>query len=128
MLQQQLGAAEPSRLIERVYSPEMNRETIAALAQTVFTAARHDAVAASVVDAAARDLAEMVATLAMRLAFAPQGFTLGLAGGLLTQQADLRARLAECLNATGVQPLLTSLVAEPVFGAVRLAQRAAATR
>ncbi len=125
--QQQLGAAAPQDLIERVYCPDMTRERIASLAIVVFDAAMSDFVAQQIVDTAAIDLAEMVTALIQPLSLPVGEYTLALAGSVLEQQETLRQRVLDRLQQTVAEPGDVRIVSEPVCGAVTLARIAACT-
>lgn len=124
VLQRELDAATPEHLVERIYAPDMTRERIAGLSPILFDAARDDVVAQSIIDGAADELAQMVAVLCRRLVFAHRGFSLALAGSVLLNQEILRNLLLRGLEARGCLPMGTSLVDQPVRGAIALARLA----
>ena len=77
-------ANRPQQLVEVIYAPDMERRRLAQLAPVVLEAAEAgDAVAIHLVDAAARDLCEMVDVLCARLSWEPRTLPLALAGSLL---------------------------------------------
>lgn len=123
--QQQLAAAAPQDLIERIYGPDMTRERIASLAIVVFDAAARDTIAQQIVDSAAADLADMAAALVQPLNLPAGEYPLALAGSVLGQQATLRQRVLDRLHQTAAAPGTVSIVTEPVRGAVTLARIAA---
>lgn len=125
--QQRLAAAVPSDLIGRVYDPAMSRERLAELANVVFNASPTDVVAASIVSAAAADLATMVAALVEPLQLANGTFPLAFSGGMLLHHESLRQRLLAALQAASATPSSVTLVPDPVRGAVALARAAAVT-
>ena len=114
-------------MIGKVYGPDMSRERLAALARVVFDCLHVDKVAVGTFLDAARELAELVASVAARLRLQPQGYTLGLAGGVLLQQRSyldqVLAALVIRLGPSGPLPREWKVVAEPVQGAVALAQK-----
>jgi len=94
LLTERLGAADPAQLREHAY-PSPSVTAIAALATTVLAAADDDAVAGSILDAAADDLVSLVDSCASRL---PTGRGAGalpvvLAGGLLEPGSALHRRV-----------------------------------
>ena len=115
VFQYSLAAESPEELVGKVYGPEMTREQLAVVAEFVFAAAL-DPVADGIIAAAARDLRELVATVARRLSL-PTGYTLALAGGVLVHQREFAAQVAAPCSANWM------LVAEPVQGAVALARQ-----
>lgn len=111
------------RLVTAVYGSDDPRATIASLAPVVVNAAEQgDAAAGEILDVAASELAEMVASVARRLDFAQGRFPLCLAGRLLVDPCPLRVRLAARMAWLDLEPTIT-VVPEPVAGAVRLAAR-----
>ncbi len=121
--QQQLDAATPQHLIERVYDPKMTRERIASLAVVVFDAAATDLLAEIIIEAAAVQLADMVAALIGPLSLSIGKYPLGLAGGVLLNQESLRQLVLARLDEKGIAPGTVSLVTEPVRGAVSMARQ-----
>jgi len=121
-LMRSLDAPTPEALVERIYAPEMTRERLARLCQTVFDAAPADATARAIVAAASRDLASMVATLCRRLQFASGQFPLALAGSVILSQPLLRELLGEQLAEAAALPQSTTLVTDPVRGALGVAR------
>ncbi|MBA3480241.1 MAG: N-acetylglucosamine kinase [Pirellulales bacterium] len=97
------------------------RGAIASLADAVESAASNgDATAAGIVEAAAEELATMVATLAKQLLFG-QEFPLALAGGVICGSELLRNRLQAALKARSLAPTPIKLVPHPVAGCLRIA-------
>jgi N-acetylmuramic acid 6-phosphate etherase len=123
--QRELGAAEPTQLVERVYSAQMTRERLASLGKVVFEAAKEDEVARAVIADAARQLAEHVVSLGRRLDLAAGDFPLALAGSVALNQRELREAIVAQLRADGLAPKSVELIAEPVRGALALARRIA---
>ncbi len=115
-----LTVATPSELIDRIYGTALSRDQIAACAELVFEAAKHDPVARQILQAAADDLATMVTTLARRLNFAAGKFPLAIAGGVLIHQPSFRADLTARI---GLPPNSVVPVPCPAVGAVMIARR-----
>ncbi|MCU0878792.1 MAG: N-acetylglucosamine kinase [Pirellulaceae bacterium] len=120
-VQQALSAEEPADLIAKVYAVDMTRQRIASLAPLVFAAEATDPLARSIVEGAASDLAEMVAALAAKLPLKAGGYRLAMAGGLFVHQPSYRERVVSNLCERQIGPRDTSVVADPVRGAVHLA-------
>jgi N-acetylglucosamine kinase-like BadF-type ATPase len=126
---QKLEVDSPQELIAKVYSPDMTRERLAALATVVFCHRITDEVAGSIVEGAAGALAELVATTAARLRLPPRGYSLAMAGGALLHEVEYLADVLDAvlrkLRRQGTQPARWEIVKEPVCGAVALARLAA---
>jgi N-acetylglucosamine kinase-like BadF-type ATPase len=120
--QQELAASGPEQLVERIYTPEMTRERLAALAKVVFETANEDSVAQAILHAAAEELASMIAVLSRRLGMPARAFPLALSGGVILHQALLREKVLEYLVRDGAAPADVALVTEPVRGAVAIAR------
>ncbi len=117
------GLQIPSQLISTIYSGSFDRTAIAGHSQVVFRAAdASDAVAMAILRQASRDLAELIAAIASTLGLA-SNFALGLTGGVLIGREDVRAALIDELRGNCLEPTPT-IVADPVFGAVRIAGQA----
>ena len=89
------------------------------------TTAATDAVAQSIVVAAANDLAEMVAVLYCRLSL--DQCPLALTGSVVLNQPELRAQFLTQLANRGCHTPTVTLVYEPMRGAIVLARRVART-
>lgn len=116
------GLSEPLELISAVHRLADDRAALAGLAQLVLAAADQDAVARTIVHQAGDELAGLVAS-AVRRAGLSGPFPLAMAGGLLVHSRVLQDRVAEALEAHRLKAHPTTLVPEPVVGAVRLAAR-----
>ena len=115
--------SQPEELVRAVYEIAGNRREIARLAEIVTqVAAAGDPVAQDVLDNAASELATMVATVAGRLKFLDGQYPLALTGGALIAENGLRDRLESRMLSLGLAPRSIAPVAEPVTGAVLLAQ------
>ena len=99
------------------------RGAIASLADLAEAAARNgDATAVGIVEAAAEELATMVATLAKQLSFG-QSFPLALAGGVICGSELLRNRLQAALESRSITPSPVKLVPHPVAGCLLIARQ-----
>jgi N-acetylglucosamine kinase-like BadF-type ATPase len=126
-VQQTLEVSEPADLIAKVYAAEVTRERIASLARLVFAAEATDPLARSIVEGAASELAELVATLAAKLQFEQGSYRLAMAGGVLVHQPTYRERVVSNLCERQIGPRETNVVVDPVRGAVRLACKTASS-
>ena len=116
------GVGSVSRLVHEVHACDPRRHRIAGLGGAVQAAAdAGDAVAAAILDEAARELLAAAATVAARLALRDTPFPFVLAGGLFHGVPRLREAVLQGLHgvAPHCQPQL--LTQEPALGAVRLA-------
>jgi N-acetylglucosamine kinase-like BadF-type ATPase len=113
------GLEAPEQLIGQVYRTETTRSEIAALAQRIVALAdAGEPAAISLLDDAAHDLAQLVATVARKLdLIAPP---VALAGGLLGAGERLRRGIA---TYTGMDLGTLTYVEEPARGAVAIAHR-----
>jgi N-acetylglucosamine kinase-like BadF-type ATPase len=118
-----LRISRAENLVEAIYHADVDRATVASLADLVLEAARaHDPVAIALVDRAAGDLAEMVVAVAARLRFGEEPFPLALTGGLLLAGQDvLTTRIDGHLRRRRVDVQAWNYVSEPAVGALRLA-------
>jgi N-acetylglucosamine kinase-like BadF-type ATPase len=120
---QELNASDPNELVELIYGPQMTRERLAGLAVAVFVSAATDFAARGIIQTAASDLAEMVATLCRRLNLPSKGYALALAGSVILNQPLLRSLLEQQLAERDCTPEIIHAVDEPVAGALALARR-----
>jgi N-acetylglucosamine kinase-like BadF-type ATPase len=125
--QNELGAASPQDLIDRVYSPTLTRERLAGLAHIVFDAAERDTTAHEIMSTGAAQLAEMIVVLCRNLQLAAKSYPLALAGGVVVNEAYLRELLIGFLDYHQVPPASIVTVTDPVRGAIALARSAAAS-
>jgi N-acetylmuramic acid 6-phosphate etherase len=114
------GLDQPHELIPTIYRGSWDRKALAALAPLVIEAVAEDAVAARIVDEAARDLAQTAAAAARSLGLGERPLPLALAGGLLLASAGYRERVLQALKSLNVYPDPVTLVSEPAVGAIRL--------
>lgn len=121
-LQEAIGAKAPSELIEQIYTPNLGREQVAALAVHVFDLASTDVVASQLLDTATDDLAMMVDVLVRKLSLTA-GYTLAAAGSVLLNQPAFVQRIDARLRQRGATPVEWRMVPQPVAGAVALARR-----
>ena len=111
---------DPAELIEFVYSSPAPREQIARLAETVFRVAETgDACARSILDTAARQLAEMLVSVRTNLKLPVQGIPVALTGSVLTNQPLF---LRAVVHHANVAESDITVVQEPVVGAVSIAR------
>jgi N-acetylglucosamine kinase-like BadF-type ATPase len=117
---EKLGIQSAAELVPLVYEQEMPRYRIAALAPLVESArAAGDAVAAGILDLAARELALAARTVARTLGLGEQAFPVVLAGGVFKASPALAPALLQHLEMPLAQP--RALDVEPARGAVMLA-------
>jgi N-acetylglucosamine kinase-like BadF-type ATPase len=124
-LMQMLGVKSPAELIAKVYHAEMTRDQLSRLAAVVFEYRTTDDVARTIVAAAARDLADIVATVAKRLRLSRGSYTLAVAGGLLLNEPNYVDAVLFELTFQAAEPGRRVIVSEPVLGAVALARELA---
>src|SRR5262249_11890634 len=116
-----LGLQQPQDLVSAVYGGSLGPGALARLAPLGTALAGEGAVAAAIVDEAARELAETSMAVVRQLGWGAVPIPLALAGGLLLADADYRRRVSEALKRLGIAVGPVDLVAEPAAGAVRLA-------
>jgi N-acetylglucosamine kinase-like BadF-type ATPase len=122
-LQEALGVDGPMGLIEAVYHSEMDRQGIAALATVVVQASDGgDPVAQRLLEVAANDLSQMVATLAGRLTLSRDHLPLALGGSLLLKSDTLKLRVSQLLAQAHAMTPTINEVAEPVRGTLTIAR------
>jgi N-acetylglucosamine kinase-like BadF-type ATPase len=125
-LLQKLQADSPEQLIGKVYSSEVTRERLAELASVVFEFRSTDDEAGRIIAAAARELAEMVTTVAAKLGLAAGEYTLAITGGVLLHQLNYLELVSTALlfpwPKPGFWPGRKVTVEDPVRGAVALAR------
>jgi N-acetylglucosamine kinase-like BadF-type ATPase len=115
---------EPSQLVSYIYRPEVSRTEIAMLARRVIDlAGAGDQDALGIVDAAAKELARLVAVVVQRLSLVESPLALG--GGLLGENSCLRIHL---LQHAGVPLGPVEYVDDPAVGALVLARQLLADR
>jgi N-acetylmuramic acid 6-phosphate etherase len=121
---QKFNIPRPLDLIGVVYQGKVDRPTIAAWSDLVFEEAdAGDDVAQQIVAHAARELAQTVAAVGRQIGLKGRDFPLAASGGLLIHHAAYRRQLADELLVAGYRADPIGIVAEPVAGAVVLAQR-----
>lgn len=124
-----LGLQKPLELIPAIYPIAADRSQIAAFAEVVTQVAEDgDAPACQILDAAAGELAAMVAAVARQLGFAAGAFPLALTGGVLLGSERLRSALEDRMRSLDLGLDSISAVKDAVAGAVRLAQSEANRR
>jgi N-acetylglucosamine kinase-like BadF-type ATPase len=117
-----LEISSAAEIVTAVYSHEIPRSVMARLAPLAFDAAeRLDTVACDLVTDAARDLSAMVLAVAKRLSLQEQ-LSLSMTGAVLLQQVKFRNMVVDAIAAKGIRVANTTVVADAVEGAVRMAQ------
>lgn len=115
---------DASELIPIIYEDKTDRSTIARLAPIVFQLAETgDAVAAEIIESAARELKEMVIAVATKLGLASDPFALAVTGGVLLHQPKLVDRIRDQLCESGINRVDVKLVQDPVIGALAIAAK-----
>jgi len=121
-----LNVRQPLEIIPAIYRIADDRAAVASLAGIVYQAAtENDAVAQGILDRAADELAAMIAAVARELDLLSANFPLALAGGALLGSSELQRRLETSIGLLGLHADPIASVAEPVLGALKLAQSAA---
>jgi N-acetylglucosamine kinase-like BadF-type ATPase len=119
-----LELSEPRELIDRVHNRGLTREELGSLAPRVIDACRNgDATAAGILEEAAGELAQLVATTARRL-FAGQPCELILVGGLARSGPPFQDRLIDRIHQAAPNVCVREPELSPVQGAVLEAMRA----
>jgi N-acetylglucosamine kinase-like BadF-type ATPase len=114
--------AEPRALAERICRPDLDRASLAALAPEVIALAATDALARSIVERAADELAQLVEVTAARL-FAPHPSELILTGGLARSGPPFTPLLTSRIEAKAHGVAVVEPELPPVLGAVIEAAR-----
>ena len=123
------GARRPQDLVALVQRPETSRADLARLAEDVEAVAiAGDAVARSIVDAAAGHLAALVTALERRRPRAGDPWDLHLGGGLLAHATSLTAAVVDRVRRGPCPPARVEVVADAAIAATRIAARRAAGR
>jgi N-acetylglucosamine kinase-like BadF-type ATPase len=126
-LAETLRLPSPQHLLPWAQEAISQPAEIANLASCIFSACDHDRVAREIVEAAAKELADMVVAVATQLAVRSSDFVLAVAGGLLVHRPEYRALVESQLARTFTQPRQVVVISDPVVGALGLAARAART-
>lgn len=117
---------EPRDLPKAIYAQTTHADDIARYAKLVFdAAAQGDAVAKSIVDLAAQQLASCVLAVARRLKIADSAFPVAYVGGLFKGGEVLLAPLRAAVAAEAVKAVVQAPLRTPVEGAAQMAIRAA---
>jgi N-acetylglucosamine kinase-like BadF-type ATPase len=123
---QALGVDSPSQIVTAIYAPDFDRARMAALAPMVLIAcAASPEDERRLLSPAGAALAEMSIAVAKALGWPSGPLPLGAAGGFLLSAPAVLDAMIDGLNQAGYQPAVTR-VADPVRGAVLLAERALA--
>ncbi len=125
---QELRVPSPADVVAKIYSPEMTRDKLAALAGVVFEMASTDRVAESIVSTAVNDLAELAITLVAKLQLSNERYTVALAGGALVHLPNYRDQVVVGIDIGLIarklpRPARNVTIEEPVRGCVELARR-----
>jgi len=116
-----IGATTVLDVTKTIYRRADPRAAIASVAPVVIAAAdENDSHAQSIVDAAAADLAKLVARAVRSLGFAESPFPLAVAGGVLVGSKRLPQQLQIELRRIGLAAAI-NVVDEPLEGCIRLA-------
>jgi N-acetylmuramic acid 6-phosphate etherase len=118
---QRFGLQQPQELIRAIYGGSWDRAALAGLAPLVTRTAAEDAVAAGLVEEAARELADTAAAVIRQLEWGQAPIPLALAGGLMLAETDYRNQVLEEMRHRGIEVAPIERVREPAEGAVRLA-------
>lgn len=122
-----LEVASTVEIVTAVYSHEIPRAVIAGLAPLAFDAAeRLDVVSCRIVTGAASDLAAMVMAVTERLHLQDH-LSFSVTGAVLLQHQKFRDMIIDMIASQGVRVASTTVVADPVLGAVRMAESMAAS-
>ncbi|MCA9069962.1 MAG: hypothetical protein KDA84_13615, partial [Planctomycetaceae bacterium] len=82
-----------------------------------------DAMALQLLESAAEELAKLINTTAKKLGLDAQPLPCCCTGGLLLNTPDLQTQIVKNLNAQGIQLADFVPVQEPVWGALKIAQK-----
>ncbi|HYK42280.1 MAG TPA: BadF/BadG/BcrA/BcrD ATPase family protein [Thermoanaerobaculia bacterium] len=122
-LLEHFGLAHIDQLVRRVYDSEYPRHEVALFAVRVAAAAAAgDAVAASILGDAARELVLAAESVVARLGLGPDGYDVVLSGGTFAALPALQREVTTALSKPGAS--IVPLEVEPAAGAVRLALEA----
>jgi N-acetylmuramic acid 6-phosphate etherase len=123
-----LECRSPMDLRTIISREEFDARRLASLAPLVLSAAEAgDQVAGTIVEAAARELAGLVPSVAQRLDF-ESGIELAVTGGVLVHSRLLRERMLEEIAAAGLNVARVGVVETSVRGAIRIARGMVAER
>jgi N-acetylglucosamine kinase-like BadF-type ATPase len=122
-----LGVTSPEEIVTTIYAPGFDRARIASLAPEVLAAcALAPEIGERLLVPAGTDLAEIVSAVARSLGWSSGPLPLAVAGGFLLSAPLVRHGMIDNLSRQGYQVHVSS-VAEPVRGAIILAERALGT-
>jgi N-acetylglucosamine kinase-like BadF-type ATPase len=121
-----LGATSPAQIVTTIYAPGFDRARIASLAPEVLAAcSQAPEIGERLLVPAGAELAEIVGAVARALGWSSGPLPLAMAGGFLLSATIVRQGMIDKLGRQGYQ-VDVSPVAEPVRGAIILAERALA--
>ncbi|MEZ6035302.1 MAG: BadF/BadG/BcrA/BcrD ATPase family protein [Planctomycetaceae bacterium] len=116
-----LNIKSPEEIITAVYSHEVPRAVVASVACLAFPAAgKHDLVAEKILQKAAKELAEMAAVSARRLAL-QSDLSLSMTGAVLLQNPDFCEQVIAEIETMGIRLARKIKIEHPVSGAVNMA-------
>jgi N-acetylglucosamine kinase-like BadF-type ATPase len=123
-LLKELGTTDARDFIPAVYRGKWDKAAIAGLAPLVLNvAASGDAIATTIFEQEARELARTAAGAVAAGGLPREGVPVALTGGMVIENTVFRERFLSELRACGVTPDPVGLVDDPVVGAVVLARR-----
>ena len=120
-----LGLENATDLIGLIYNPNTTRDQIAKLAGIVFALAHEDPVSKAIVDQGAEHLAELIATVGMRLEFPEKNIApmIGFAGGNFCNQPVLLHATLAALERRSFTISSAVRIYEPALGGFVLASQ-----
>ena len=120
-----LKLSAPQDIVTAVYGHEVPRAVVANMAPLGFAAAaRRDKVAMEILKQAAAELAAMAIVTARRLEMQSM-LCLAFTGSVLIQNPEFRQQVLAEIEAAGIKLFQTTVVEDPVAGAVNIAARLA---
>ena len=116
------SVSDPTRLMPTIHASPDPLNRVAAIAPLVVQAAGEDKTAGMILDSAARELCQMISVARTNVGY-DDGYSLAIAGSVLTKTSAVRDRLEFTLKTTDCVPKIITTVFEPVYGAVAMAIR-----
>lgn len=121
---ERLELDQPDDLLEAIYLSGRDRAWIASLADVVTSIAESgDPVARTLLDSAAEELAHLVSTTARKLGLDSDPIPCCCTGGLILNSPDLQRTVVKKLKEQKIELADFVPVKEPVWGAIKLAQK-----
>jgi N-acetylglucosamine kinase-like BadF-type ATPase len=119
-----LGVSSPTEWVPAIYTNPVDRTRIAALAPVIVSIAREDpSLFETVLKPAALELAECVLAVARALSWTAGPLPLAIGGSFLVATAPIRESLIAGVEARSDWRILSTIVRDPVVGAIRRAGR-----